>query len=244
MERSVSIRRRVEAIATRPDIHQERKVLRRSIRAFLLIPVLLTLNVAAAQVAPPVRPTPLLGTWEAVTRSAGGLGSTISFGSDNTMSFTLGAMVDMKYKHARDSLYIIDPQNGVNAFKISIMRDTLVMINEGREQRETRLGPPASGTDPVIGRWTYLHYTGVPAFEEYTPGGDFKLRVPIRTLQGTYAAMGDSAMLHLPGPGGGDRRVRFTVMGDTLQLAWDGQTSRYIRAAPWARLVAPPPEHR
>ena len=213
-------------------------------RAFILVPVLLALNVAAAQVAAPSNPSMLIGTWDAVTRSAGGLGSTISFGTDNTMSFTLGTLVDMKYKRARDSLYIIDPQNGTNAFKISILRDTLVMINEGREQRETRVGPPVSGADPVIGRWTYLHYTGVPAYEEYTPGGDFRLRVPIRTLQGTYAAMRDSAMLHLPGPGGGDRAVRFAVLGDTLQLTWDGQTSRYIRATPLGRLVPPNPERR
>jgi hypothetical protein len=205
------------------------------VRALLLIPYLLAFDLASAQVAPPARSSPLLGTWEAVTRSVGGLGSTISFSADNTMSYTLGAMVDMKYKRARDSLYIIDPQNGVNAFQFSIIRDTLVMINEGREQRETRVGAPVSGADPVVGRWTYLHYTGVPAFEEYTPGGDFRLRVPIRTMQGTYAALGDSAMLHLPGQGGGDRAVRFAVAGDTLQLIWSGQTSRYVKVAPLGR---------
>src|SRR6202521_1995696 len=186
--------------------------------AFVLIPNLLALNVAAAQVAPARPSTTLIGTWEAVPRSRGGLGSTILFAPDNSMSFTLGAMVDMRYKRARDSLYIIDPANGINAFKVSIMRDTLVMVNQGKEQRETRVGAPLKGADPVIGRWTYLHYTGVPAFEEYTPGGDFRLRVPIRTLQGTYATMGDSAMMHLLGPGGGDRAVRFGVVGDTLQL--------------------------
>jgi hypothetical protein len=205
------------------------------VRAFVLIPSLLALNLALAQVAAPARSTPLIGTWEAVTRSAGGLGSTISFESDNSMSFTLGAMVDMKYRRARDSLYIIDPANGINAFKVSILRDTLVMVNQGKEQRETRVSAPLKGADPVIGRWTYLHYTGVPAFEEYTPGGDFRLRVPIRTLQGTYVTMGDSAMLHLPGPGGGDRAVRFAVVGDTLQLSWNGQTSRYVKAAPLLR---------
>ncbi len=204
-------------------------------RAILLIPNLLSLSIAVAQVAPPARSTPLVGTWEAVTRSTGGLGSTISFAPDNTLSYTLGAMVDMKYKRARDSLYIIDPQNGVNAFQVSVIRDTLVMINEGREQRETRVGAPVSGADLVVGRWTYLHYTGVPAFEEYTPGGDFRLRVPIRTLQGTYAALGDSAVLHLPGQGGGDRAVRFAVAGDTLQLIWNGQTSRYVKVTPLGR---------
>jgi hypothetical protein len=205
------------------------------VRAFVLIPNLLALNVVIAQVAPTTRSTPLIGTWEAVARSAGGLGSTISFEADNSMSFTLGAMVDMKYKRARDSLYIIDPANGINAFRIAILRDTLVMVNQGKEQRETRVSAPLKGADPVIGRWTYLHYTGVPAFEEYTPGGDFRLRVPIRTLQGTYVTMGDSAMLHLAGPGGGDRGVRFAVVGDTLQLSWNGQTSRYVKAAPLLR---------
>lgn len=213
-------------------------------RAFVLIQNLLALNVVVAQVAPPARSTPLIGTWEAVTRSAGGLGSTISFAPDNSMSFTLGAMVDMKYKRARDSLYIIDPANGVNAFRVSILRDTLVMVNQGKEQRETRVGAPLKGVDPVIGRWTYLHYTGVPAFEEYTPGGDFRLRVPIRTLQGTYATMGDSAMMHLPGPGGGDRAVRFAVVGDTLELTWNGQTSRYVKATPLGRLIPSSSEHR
>jgi hypothetical protein len=213
-------------------------------RAFVLIPNLLALNVVVAQVAPPARSTSLIGTWEAVTRSAGGLGSTISFAPDNSMSFTLGAMVDMKYKRARDSLYIIDPANGVNAFRVSILRDTLVMVNQGKEQRETRVGTPLKGADPVIGRWTYLHYTGVPAFEEYTPGGDFRLRVPIRTLQGTYATMGDSAMMHLPGPGGGDRAVRFAVVGDTLELTWNGQTSRYVKATPLGRLIPSSSEHR
>ncbi|HMH85962.1 MAG TPA: hypothetical protein VK529_08465 [Gemmatimonadaceae bacterium] len=213
-------------------------------RAFVLIPNLLSLNVMVAQVAPPARSTSLIGTWEAVTRSAGGLGSTISFAPDNSMSFTLGAMVDMKYKRARDSLYIIDPANGVNAFRVSILRDTLVMVNQGKEQRETRVGAPLKGADPVIGRWTYLHYTGVPAFEEYTPGGDFRLRVPIRTLQGTYATMGDSAMMHLPGPGGGDRAVRFAVVGDTLELTWNGQTSRYVKATPLGRLIPSSSEHR
>ncbi|MGZ3565004.1 MAG: hypothetical protein ACXWM4_05665, partial [Gemmatimonadaceae bacterium] len=58
-------------------------------------------HIAVAQTPAP-RPTPLLGTWEAVNRSAGGLGSTMTFAADNTLSYTLGAMVDMQYKRSRD----------------------------------------------------------------------------------------------------------------------------------------------
>jgi len=89
--------------------------------------------------------------------------------------------------------------------------------------------------NPLVGNWTYLHYTGVPAYEEYTVAGAYHLRVPIRTLQGNYTAFGDAAMLHLMGDGGGDRNVKFSVVGDTLQLSWDGQTSRYLRAKPLPR---------
>jgi hypothetical protein len=190
---------------------------------------------APAPAAPAAQKSSLLGTWEAITRSAGGLGATISFGADNSLRYTLGAMVDMKYRRVRDSLYIVDPQGPMNPFLVTFVRDTMIMTNEGKVQRETRVTPAVAGADPVIGTWTYSHYTGVPAFEEYTPAGDFRLRVPIRTLEGSWAAVGDSAMLHLPGPGGGDRAVRFGIAGDTLLLRYDGQTSRYLKINPSGR---------
>src|SRR6266404_4840233 len=95
-------------------------------RALLLISNLVGLNLSSAQRTPNPRPALLIGSWEAITRSTGGLGSTISFASDNTMSYTLGAMVDMKYRRTRDSLYIIDPQGVVSPFKVSVLRDTLL----------------------------------------------------------------------------------------------------------------------
>ena len=89
--------------------------------------------------------------------------------------------------------------------------------------------------DSLVGLWTYPHYTGVAAYEEYTPAGDLRLRIPIRRLKGTYATLGDSATLHLPGPGGGDRAVHFAVVADTLLLVWNGQTNRYLKAQPLGR---------
>jgi hypothetical protein len=204
-------------------------------KGLVLVSSLLALRTLDGQISPAARQSTLLGTWEAITRSAGGLGATISFEPENALRYTLGAMVDMKYRRSRDSLYIMDPQGTVSPFQVSFVRDTLVMVNEGKQQRETRVGAPTAGADLLIGRWTYLHYTGVPAFEEFTPTGDFHLRVPIRTLEGNYAAVGDSAMLHLPGPGGGDRAVRFAFAGDTLVLTFNGQSSRYVRAAPLGR---------
>ncbi|HEX9309867.1 MAG TPA: hypothetical protein VF887_03555 [Gemmatimonadaceae bacterium] len=174
----------------------------------------------------------LVGTWEAITRSAGGIGSTLTFGADNSLTFTVGAMLDAKYRRAGDTLFIVDPSGHATASRIKISHDTLVTTTpDNREQRETRVGT-ALLSDPLVGLWTYPHYTGVAAFEQYTPDGQLHLRVPIRTLKGTYATARDSAMLHLPGPGGGDRGVHFAIVADTLILAWGSQSNRYLKVRP------------
>jgi hypothetical protein len=176
----------------------------------------------------------IVGTWEAVARSAGGLGSTITFNPDNSLSFTLGAMVDMRYRHAGDSLFVTSAEGDLPPASIKFVNDTLVVARSDREQRETRL-TPRIGSDPLIGLWTFHHYTGVPAYEEYAPDGGFHLRVPIRTLTGNYVVAGNTAVMHLMGDGGGDRTVNFAVTGDTLQLTWNGQTTSYLRAVPLSR---------
>lgn len=185
-------------------------------------------GVAAAQTVVAV-PGALLGSWEAISRSEGGLGSTISFAPDNTLTFTMGAMVDLSYRRSGDSLFVTGADGNLAPARIVFVHDTLIVTRNGREQRETRIGP-GTGDNPLVGHWTYLHYTGVPAYEEYTASGAYHLRVPLRTLQGNYTAFGDAAVLHLMGDGGGDRSVKFSVVADTLRLSWDGQRSRYLKA--------------
>jgi hypothetical protein len=196
--------------------------------------ILFSVLLAGGASAQPTSSTPLIGTWEAVARTAGGLGTTLSFGEDNSLLFTVGAMVDFKYHRVRDSLFIVDPEGHSTPSRIRIVHDTLITTRGSNVQRETRVGA-TSPADSLVGLWSYPHYTGVPAFEDYTPTGELHLRIPIRTLKGTYASQGDSAMLHLPGPGGGDRAVRFAVSADTLLLTWNGQTSRYLKAPPLGR---------
>ncbi|MGI8400740.1 MAG: hypothetical protein ACR2NS_03920 [Gemmatimonadaceae bacterium] len=202
-------------------------------RVLFVLSLLFLGGVAGAQGAVVV-PAALLGSWEAISRSEAGLGSTIAFAPDNTLTFTMGAMVDMSYRRSGDSLFVTSPDGNLAPARIVIVHDTLVVTRNGREQRETRIGVALSD-NALVGKWTYLHYTGVSAYEEYTAAGAYHLRVPIRTLQGNYTAFGDAAMLHLMGDGGGDRNVKFSVVGDTLQLSWDGQKSRYLRALPLPR---------
>src|SRR4051812_9860184 len=191
-------------------------------------------GVAVGQATPVSTPGSLLGTWEAVSRSDGGLGSTLSFGPDNSLTFTVGALIDMKYRRAGDSLFVVDQAGTTRPSQIKIVADTLVETKTKGVQRKTRVGAAVRG-DSLLGLWTYPHYTGVAAFEQYTADGQLHLRVPVRTLKGSYVTAGETAMLHLMGDGGGDREVKFAVSGDTLQLTWNGQTSRYLKATPVAR---------
>jgi hypothetical protein len=197
---------------------------------FFLFNALLA-GAAAGQAAPPSTAPSLLGTWEAVARSDGGLGSTLSFGTGNALTFTVGALIDMKYRRAGDSLFVTDQAGNAKPSLIKIVGDTLIETKPRGVQKKTRVGAAVRG-DSLLGVWTYPHYTGVAAFEEYTADGQLHLRVPVRTLKGNYVTVGETAMLHLIGDGGGDREVKFAVSGDTLQLTWNGQSSRYVRATP------------
>jgi hypothetical protein len=202
-------------------------------RTLFIFTQLLVPGIVAAQTAT-TSPGSIIGTWEALNRSSGGLGSTIAFAPDNTMTFTIGAMVDMTYRRSGDSLFVTNPDGDLPPAQISIAKDTLLITRNGREQREIRIDGPTGGdtggADPLIGLWTYQHYTGVAAYEEYTSDCQFHLRVPIRTLKGNYTTAGNAAVMHLMGEGGGDRSVRFAVAGDTLQLTWNGQTTKYLKA--------------
>jgi hypothetical protein len=192
-------------------------------------------GLAAGQAAPVSTPGSLLGTWEAVARSNGGLGSTLSFGADNSLTFSVGALVDMKYRRAGDSLFVTDQAGTTKPSQIKIIADTLVETKPKGVQKKMRVGAAPARGDSLLGVWTYPHYTGVAAFEEYTADGQLHLRVPVRTLKGNYVTAGETAMMHLMGDGGGDREVKFAVSADTLQLTWNGQTSRYVKASPVAR---------
>ena len=98
---------------------------------------LILAGIGAAQVAP-AAPSPLLGSWEAVNRSVGGLGSTIGFGPDNTLSFTMGAMADLTYRRSGDTLFVTSPERDLPAARIAFVGDTLIVTTNGKQQRETR----------------------------------------------------------------------------------------------------------
>src|SRR3954471_8982133 len=112
--------------------------------------ILFSVLLAGAASSPQTSSAKLVGTWEAVARTAGGLGTTLSFGEDNSLLFTVGAMVDFKYHRVRDSLFIVDPEGHSTPSRIRIVHDTLITTRGSNVQRETRVGA-TSPADSLVG---------------------------------------------------------------------------------------------
>ena len=50
----------------------------------------------------------------------------------------------------------------------------------------TRVGPATPAACLIAGTWSYQHYTGQTAYETFTPGGKWYLRVPMSLSHGSY----------------------------------------------------------
>jgi len=90
----------------------------------------------------------------------------------------------------------------------------------------TRVGPATPGAAPIAGTWSYRHYTGQTAYETFTPGGKWYLRVPMNQRRGRYTATPAAVIVQ-----SAQQSDRFTREGDRLiSGAADGQHSTYRRA--------------
>jgi hypothetical protein len=200
-------------------------------------------SAATAQGLPPVsQPVPvtvspaplteLVGTWDAITRSYGGIGSTVLFSGDSVFALVLGAMVDVKYKVNGDEFTIFGEERG-NRFsetqKLKFIGDTAVLSARGCSMKLT---PFETGTaaGSLVGKWRMIHLTGVPAYEEFSPDGVARLRVPIQVQKGKYSVTGDTIVFHTITPRSEDWTAEFFLTGDTLTVSNAAGLHRYLRA--------------
>jgi len=92
--------------------------------------------------------------------------------------------------------------------------------------RMTRVGPVAPGASAIAGTWSYEHYTGQTAYETFTPGGKWYLRVPMRVSHGRYTVTTAAVNVQLA-----EQSQTFTREGNVLMSGpADGTHSTYRRA--------------
>ena len=177
---------------------------------------------------------PLLGRWESVTRSAGGLGQIMELRADGTMTQWIAALVELTYRLQGPQLTTtFRAPSGTSEVQSMTIRfeGDLMIQREARSGAETTLTRKRAGgaqDPPIVGVWTMPHETGPTAFFLYTPDGRVVFRLPIRAERGRWSASGDQLTLG-PGPGT-ETTVRYEVLAGQLVLH-DGQIRRaYTRA--------------
>lgn len=165
-----------------------------SLRPALALALLLAATGAAAAES-------LAGLWSGTSRTRGGLAPQWVLVPNGVATRSFGALVDYRYgiQGSRLSLTELDENHGptskVTTQDFTLLGDTLTMNPTKPEGRQLmkRVGQPFPGTHPIVGEWSFKHYSGGIAYMRFGRSGIAQLSVPFETATGTWSQ--DGAML-------------------------------------------------
>ncbi len=200
-----------------------------------MIGIVATLAAAAVLLSPAAPGQPLVGQWESVERSPGGVGEVIEFRSDGTARQVSAAMGDATYK--LDGEWLLTFWKDRASGKVSVLSNRIEI--EGYEllqkdeqgnlvSRLERAGPAVEGS-PVAGIWCSEDGPGLTTFTEFTKSGDMFIRLPIRELSGRYWLSGDQLAVELEGSS--RKEFQYKVADDILTVTPAGGTAKEFRRA-------------
>lgn len=194
----------------------------------------LVLAVAGA----PAAAETLVGRWDAEARSRGGLATWWEFRADGTVSMSLGAMVDDRYRLDGDQLTLLPDTAHAAEQKVTVRITGDTLTAGGQAMR--RVGGALPGAPPhVRGVWTYPHYTGIPAYVEFTRDGRHLMRIPMVTQDGRFTRVGPR--LRIAWTSGDVVSVAIRLVDDTLIMDDGAREFRYRREE-GSIPAAPPPQ--
>lgn len=101
-------------------------------------------------------------------------------------------------------------------------------LTPDRKQVMKRTGKPYKDAHPIIGEWTYKHYTGGPALMRYSRAGVVQLSVPFQSLTGAYRTNHGTLTItlrdHQPTSYKFKRERNFLILTDG-----EGKDSKFLR---------------
>lgn len=177
----------------------------------------------------------IVGQWESVERSPGGVGEVIEFRGDGTAHQVSAAMGDATYRLDGDWLltYWKDRESGKTSAIANRVEfegyDLLQKDEEGNLVSRLHRAGSALGGSPVEGIWCSEDGPGLTTFTEFTAGGDMFIRLPIRVLLGRYWLSGDQLAVELAEST--RKEFQFQVTDDLLTVTPPGGTPRQFRRA-------------
>jgi hypothetical protein len=178
---------------------------------------------------------PLVGQWESVERTPGGVGEVIEFRADGTARQVSAAMGDATYELRGDWLLTFwkDRTTGkisILANRVELEGDELLQKDEQGNlvSRMRRAGAPDKDS-ALAGFWCSEDGPGLTTLTEFTPRGDMFIRLTIREVSGRYWLSGDQLAVELEGSS--RKEFQYRVADDVLTVTPPGGTAREFRRA-------------
>jgi hypothetical protein len=190
--------------------------------------IVATLTAHSAIAAPNIA-----GLWSADERTKGGLGSQWLFSGDGHVTMSFGAIVDFTYRVEGNKLITTFSQAGEppeeSTAEFVVSGDVLTINPNDTETKQVmkRMGLRLSGVSPIVGAWTYQHYTGAQAIDRYSSNGRMLLSVPFQTVEGTYQLLDGRVTINLEGQRPSD--VSVEVSGSTMIMTDHGTKHVFTR---------------
>ena len=181
----------------------------------------------------------IVGRWEAIETTSGGLGSTLEFGPDGSFTFPFGPLLHGTYKLDGNKLITTTIQSPpkkatTEVQEIKFEGDTLFQKTEYGVHKWVRLSPSSPNSSPIIGRWGMKS----PIYE-FRRDGTFDMSSSISSMQihnGRYKLNGNHLYLTVPPSsqkGLVPQRSEIEIQGDTLILRLkDGRNTVMHRISP------------
>lgn len=150
----------------------------------------------------------LVGRWDTLDRSKGGIGSIFHFNADGTVEITVGAMLDYSYVIEGRQITVVMNDHSYTLPGIRIEEGELVTDDQDRPKEAFPLKVVRLGGDSYAlkGRISRPWDEGVTQIEEYLENGRLLYRIPFRTDKGTYQISGNRLSITLDA---GRRLLRF-----------------------------------
>ena len=192
-----------------------------------VIAVLLSWALLLAQA---VAPSPLVGRWDAETRSNGGLGIWFELGDQGACNQTVGVMLDGTWRMEDGWITLSVPvpsgPPAVQHGSVSFGGSAVTQVFEGTPKQMLREGP--SPAAPSIARRVDLpvpdrrnRIRGV-----YTPDGRLLFRLPVKSTSCRWTVDADRLVLTL---GNDSTTSRWRIADDRLTMDVNGQSRVYRR---------------
>jgi hypothetical protein len=172
----------------------------------------------------------LVARWDSETRSRGGIGAWLELAASGTCTQTTGAMIDGTWILEGDRLTLDitekDGKRHSQSVTVAIAGARQTQVAAGQSRQLARVGITESGDQPLVGIWSYPHYAGGTAYEQYGNDGRYLFRLPIRTTQCRWTVNGNQLQI----VGGSQKRAfRWSLEGDRLVLENGAERNSFRR---------------